>query len=197
MEALGKQLGQWLEHAAGAQLSPLTIAVAVVAVALALLGLVRFVRSVQRFARRAAMLRPMESIPNGNFFLGHVLPMLLCTKRGLGAWDMLKEATDNASSPIIKFRILDTHCVVFKHPLGMKRVFQTAYKIYEKDLKLSYLPFLPILGTGLVTADGDLWQKQRILMGPALRYLVIGRVLVGPSLGYYIHRVVMGPAPWW
>jgi cytochrome P450 len=42
----------------------------------------------------------------------------------------------------------------------------------------SYRPFLPILGTGLVTADGDLWQKQRTLMGPALRIDVLDDIIV-------------------
>ena len=42
----------------------------------------------------------------------------------------------------------------------------------------SYRPFLPILGTGLVTADGDLWQKQRTLMGPALRIEVLDDIIV-------------------
>eukprot|EP00955_Chlamydomonas_euryale_P040009 351571-Chlamydomonas_euryale.AAC.7 len=61
--------------------------------------------------------------------------------------------------------------------MGMKRVFQSGYKIYQKDLALSYSPFLPILGTGLVTADGDLWQKQRTLMGPALRVDVLDDII--------------------
>jgi cytochrome P450 len=34
---------------------------------------------------------------------------------------------------------------------------------------LSYKPVLSNVGTGLVTADGALWQKQRLLMAPALR----------------------------
>ena len=34
---------------------------------------------------------------------------------------------------------------MLKDSAGLKRVFQTAYKLYEKDLELSYHPFLPIL----------------------------------------------------
>lgn len=46
---------------------------------------------------------------------------------------------------------------------------QTKHRLYEKDLGFSYKPYLPILGSGLVTANGMLWQKQRVLIGPALR----------------------------
>lgn len=54
---------------------------------------------------------------------------------------------------------------------------QTKQKLYDKDLDFSYKPFLSILGTGLVTANGAHWQKQRLLMvrpaaraaGPPLR----------------------------
>jgi cytochrome P450 len=59
---------------------------------------------------------------------------------------------------------------------GLKQVFQTGQRKYEKDLDFSFQPFLPILGTGLVTAHGDLWQQQRLLIGPALRVDILGEV---------------------
>lgn len=37
---------------------------------------------------------------------------------------------------------------------------QTKQRLYEKDLDFSYHPFLPILGSGLVTANGALWQAS-------------------------------------
>ena len=54
---------------------------------------------------------------------------------------------------------------------------QTRYKLYEKDLDFSYKPFLSILGTGLVTANGAHWQRQRILMAPALRVDMLDAIL--------------------
>ena len=105
----------------------------------------------QDFTRRSYMLRSVPSAPDGNWLLGHVLPMVFCVNKGIGAWDQIAEWIIRKSpSKLIKFRILDTHAVAFSDPVGLKRVFQTHYKIYEKDLKLSYHPFLPILGTGLV-----------------------------------------------
>ncbi len=56
-------------------------------------------------------------------------------------------------------------------------MLQTRFKLYEKDLDFSYKPFLSILGTGLVTANGDHWQKQRILMAPALRIDMLDAIL--------------------
>eukprot|EP00983_Pelagomonas_calceolata_P128677 1161535-Pelagomonas_calceolata.AAC.2 len=66
-------------------------------------------------------------------------------------------------------RVFNTWGVCVKDPAALRRVFQTNQRAYEKDLALSYHPFLPILGSGLVTSDGELWQKQRLLIGPALR----------------------------
>jgi hypothetical protein len=56
-------------------------------------------------------------------------------------------------------------------------LLQTKQRLYEKDLAFSYHPFLPILGTGLVTANGSLWQTQRVLIGPALRVEILDDVI--------------------
>ena len=53
---------------------------------------------------------------------------------------------------------------------------QTKQRIYDKDTDFSYHPFMPILGTGLVTANGSLWQTQRLLIGPALRVDMLDEV---------------------
>jgi cytochrome P450 len=82
-----------------------------------------------------------------------------------------------AKGPVVKFRILTTQGVAVCDPVSLKRIFQTGQKLYNKDLDLSYKPFLPILGSGLVTADGDLWQKQRLLIGPALRTDILDEIV--------------------
>ncbi len=61
--------------------------------------------------------------------------------------------------------------------LALYRCVQTRQKIYEKDLDFSYKPFLPILGTGLVTANGYYWQKMRLLMAPALRVDMLDTII--------------------
>ena len=83
----------------------------------------------------------------------------------------------------VRLRILQRHMVVVGSPEGLKRVFQTNQRNYVKDLDFSFHPFLPILGTGLVTAQGDLWQQQRLLMAPTLRVDVLDdvvRCFLGP-----------------
>lgn len=156
---------------------PAQAAAMLLAAAAVLLTLLSFLASVARFLRREFVMSGIPVAPGGNALLGHVLPMTMCVRQHKGAWDVIVDWVDKCPGPLIRFRILGTHCVAFKDPAGMKRVFQNAYKIYEKDLALSYSPFLPILGTGLVTADGDLWQKQRTLMGPALRIDVLDDII--------------------
>lgn len=136
-----------------------------------------FVPMLLRFARRAMVLSKVPLAPGSNLLLGHVIPMTSCVNRGIGAWDQIVQWVQDSESKLVRFRILGTHCVAFADPMGLKRVFQTGYKIYQKDLALSYHPFMPILGSGLVTADGDLWQKQRSLMGPALRIDVLDDII--------------------
>lgn len=78
---------------------------------------------------------------------------------------------------LVKFRVLHRTGIIVGDPKGLKRIFQTGYKLYDKDLDFSYGPFLPILGTGLVTANGKHWQKQRLLMAPALRIDMLDDIL--------------------
>ena len=41
---------------------------------------------------------------------------------------------------------------------------------------MSFKPFMGILGTGLVTANGAHWQQQRVKVGPVLRYDMLEHV---------------------
>lgn len=154
-------------------------AVHVAALALGLLGVLvlsRVISVVVSFLRIKGGLKTIPSAPGGLPVLGHVISMLDCIRHDKGAWDLMNDWLD-AKGPIVKYQILSTQGVVVRDPLAMKRIFQTGYKLYEKDLQLSYQPFLPILGSGLVTADGALWQKQRMLMGPALRVDVLDDII--------------------
>ena len=60
--------------------------------------------------------------------------------------------------------ILNRQMVLVGSAEGLKEIFQTKLKTFPKDLDFSYEPFLPILGSGLVTSNGDHWQRQRLLM---------------------------------
>jgi hypothetical protein len=160
-----------LSSASPAQLAVLA-AVAVVAV-WALLALARFTWT---FFRLELALSCVPRAPGHNWLLGHVVPLLTCVRHGKAAWDMMEEWIGQCG-PVARFRILGTHGVAVSDPLALKRIFQTGQKLYEKELSLSYKPFLPILGSGLVTADGALWQKQRLLIGPALRTDILDDII--------------------
>ena len=60
---------------------------------------------------------------------------------------------------------------------------QTGQRKYDKDLDFSYKPFLSILGSGLVTANGAHWQKQRLLMAPALRIDMLDAIIPIAKVG--------------
>eukprot|EP00198_Chlamydomonas_reinhardtii_P012870 XP_001702207.1 cytochrome P450 [Chlamydomonas reinhardtii] len=152
------------------------LALVVLGAALAAYALVFAVINVVDYIRIARGLSAIPSAPGGVPLLGHVIPMLTCVSQNKGAWDIMEDWMD-AKGPIVKYNIAGTQGVAVRDPKAMKRIFQTGYKLYEKDLKLSYRPFLPILGTGLVTSDGALWQKQRMLMGPALRVDVLDDII--------------------
>jgi hypothetical protein len=138
--------------------------------------LARLISALGRFVRITRAMQAFPAAPGGNLLLGHVLPLLQAPKRGKGAWDVMEEWC-KARGPMTRFRVLGTHGVIVTDPMLLKRVFQTRFKTYAKDLTMSYHPFMPILGTGLVTADGDLWQKQRLLMGPALRVDILDDIV--------------------
>jgi hypothetical protein len=138
--------------------------------------LAHLIKALGRYVRNTSLLSAFPLAPGSNFLLGHVLPLLKCPSQGKGAWDLMEEWA-KARGSIVRFRVLGTHGLVVNDPVAFKRIFQTRFKIYGKDLSLSYHPFMPILGTGLVTADGELWQKQRLLMGPALRVDILDDIV--------------------
>ncbi|PNH07696.1 Protein LUTEIN DEFICIENT 5, chloroplastic [Tetrabaena socialis] len=169
-------LAQLLAFAGSSGASSASLMIIVPLAALAAYLFARMVVATASFLRISRGLASIPSAPGGLPLLGHVLPMLTGVRHGKGAWDVMEDWL-NAKGPIVKYNIMGTQGVAVCDPAALKRIFQTGYKMYEKDLALSYRPFLPILGTGLVTSDGALWQKQRMLMGPALRVDVLDDII--------------------
>ena len=63
----------------------------------------------------------------------------------------------------------------------MKRVMASNLKNYTKDTEFAYAPFLDILGTGLVTSNGEQWRKMRNHISKALRVdILVSRRKVDP-----------------
>eukprot|EP01025_Chloroclados_australasicus_P004282 TRINITY_DN1103_c1_g1_i1.p1 TRINITY_DN1103_c1_g1~~TRINITY_DN1103_c1_g1_i1.p1 ORF type:complete len:559 (+),score=42.00 TRINITY_DN1103_c1_g1_i1:89-1678(+) len=101
--------------------------------------------------------------------IGNALALLPGKNGEGGSANTLVENWLKGGRGLMKFDVLSYPFVFTGDPEALRRVFQVKYRIYQKDVDFSYLSFLEILGTGLVTSNGDHWQKQRLLMGPALR----------------------------
>ena len=121
--------------------------------------------------RVARVLRKVPSAPGGDRPLGHIWSLWNSTP-----WELLTEWLMQ-NPPIVKVNIFLRKMVLVGSPEALKEVYQTKFRSFAKDVDFGFLPFLPILGTGLVTAHGELWQKQRLLMAPTLRVDILKRVI--------------------
>ncbi|KAK9791377.1 hypothetical protein WJX73_006540 [Symbiochloris irregularis] len=113
----------------------------------------------------------MPAGPYGWLPFGHIYQLLNAT-----AWNLLSEWVLQ-QPPLVKVNVLQRKMVLVGTPQGMKEVYQTKFRLFHKDTDFSFAPYLPILGTGLVTARGEQWQKQRLLMAPTLRVDILDSVI--------------------
>lgn len=121
--------------------------------------------------RVAWTLRKVPAAPGGDRPFGHVRQLLKST-----AWELLCTWVMQ-NPPLVKVNVLQRKMLVVGSAEGMREVFQTKFRKFHKDLDFSFHPYLPILGSGLVTARGELWQKQRLLMAPVLRVDILKTVI--------------------
>jgi len=117
--------------------------------------------------------KKIPSCPEGNWLLGQTMSLA----RTSTPWHRLADWLDAHKGPIVRFRILGRLAVIVDDPYAIKRIFQTHVKLYPKDTAFAYGTFLSILGTGLVTSDGTVWQEQRLLMAPVLRIDLLETVI--------------------
>jgi len=104
--------------------------------------------------------------------LGHALCLLAGTP-----WNIFVDWLTQCGESCVRFKVLNKECVLVRGPAALKRIFQTRQRNYGKDIGFTYHPFMSILGSGLVTSDGQLWQKQRLLIGPALRIDILDKII--------------------
>eukprot|EP00873_Tetraselmis_striata_P039395 jgi/Tetstr1/459659/TSEL_005015.t1 len=121
---------------------------------------------------RALDATSMPRAPGALPLLGHALRLLAGTP-----WDIFVSWLVASGDSCVRFRVLNKECVLVRGPAALKRVFQTKQRQYGKDTGFTYHPFMSILGSGLVTSDGPLWQQQRLLIGPALRIDILDKVI--------------------
>lgn len=67
-------------------------------------------------------------------------------------------------------------CVSVADPATLKVMLQTKHSSFKKDLPFTYKPFLPILGKGIVTADGKEWMRQRTRVSKVLRIDILDEI---------------------
>ncbi|MEX0800832.1 MAG: cytochrome P450 [Dehalococcoidia bacterium] len=69
---------------------------------------------------------------------------------------------------LVRFRVGAWSVYLVAHPDGVRRVLQDNYLNYLKGFNYRFLR--PVLGLGLLTSEGDLWQRQRRLVQPAFHH---------------------------
>lgn len=92
-------------------------------------------------------------------------------------WSVMSSWIESTSEMMITWGLPLQDFVMVRGGEAMKTVFQTRFKDWHKDVGLSFHPFLCILGSGLVTSEGELWQKQRKLMTPAFKGDILQEVI--------------------
>ena len=126
------------------------------------------VRKVLLIVKARYQLRNVPDAGDRHWLLGHV-PALLKVE---DPWNsMIRWCKERP--PLVKVEAFGAYFVPVCSPQGLKRIFQTKQRIYDKDRDFSYRPFLSLLGTGLVTSSGSEWLHQRTLVAPALRVEVL------------------------
>lgn len=149
---------------------------AVIGAALVAYAVTNLVQGIFSFVSRSRGLARIPTAPESNWLLGNAIALATNSP-----WEKMNEWVLAEPSGIIKVRALNTYLVIVGSPQGLKQVFQTKQRDYGKDVAFSYHNFLNILGagptSGLVTAEGEHWRRQRSLMGPTLRTDILDAVI--------------------
>ena len=104
---------------------------------------------------------PAPPGPRGHFLIGS-LPEV--------RKDVLGFLTDCAREygDVVHYRILNTAAYLINHPDLIEAILVQQYRNFVKGR--IYRATRPVLGNGLLTSDGDTWQRQRLLVQPAFHH---------------------------
>ena len=122
--------------------------------------------------RRKRVLQAVPLAPESVPILGHALTLMKNVP-----WDKFCEWARNESAPLVRINIMDKDLVLLDDPQLIKQVFQSRMSRYGKDTEFTYYPFMPILGSGLVTAEGPLWRKQRSMVSVHFRVEILDEIV--------------------
>ena len=124
----------------------------------------------KKYALRLVPMAP-ESVP----IFGHALTLMNSVP-----WDKFCEWKAKVG-PVVRVNIMHKELILIDDPPLLKQVFQSRMQRYSKDVDFSYYPFMPLLGTGLVTAEGHLWRRQRSMVSVHFRVEILDEI-VGISM---------------
>ncbi|KAL3162845.1 hypothetical protein ABBQ32_009299 [Trebouxia sp. C0010 RCD-2024] len=149
---------------------------AVIGAVLAAYVVTSILQGIISFISTSRALANVPTAPESSWFLGNAIALMANSP-----WEKMNEWVLAEPAGIVKVRALNTYMVIVGSPQGMKQVFQTKQRDYGKDVSLSYQHFLNILGagptSGLVTAEGEHWRRQRSLVGPTLRTDILDAII--------------------
>jgi cytochrome P450 len=77
------------------------------------------------------------------------------------------EAARHVSDRAVAFRVLGRPYIVLFDPAAIEQVFITQHAAFEKDRFTNDLR--RVLGSGLLTSEGDTWRRHRKLMAPSFQ----------------------------
>jgi len=130
---------------------------------------------------RRRKLAPIPRAPGALPLLGNLV--------GVGShplpWQLMLDWCYELNSNVVRWNLPFEDWVVVRGGECMRAVLQTNFKHFSKETAMSFKPFLCILGTGLVTSHGQLWQQQRKLMTPAFK----GEALLSNVIGISVRAV--------
>lgn len=74
------------------------------------------------------------------------------------------------------FNVAGMRVVYINEPRLLKRVLLTKQRHYPKAIDAAYKHFMCLLGTGLVTSEGEHWKAGRLLLSHALRVDILEEI---------------------
>ena len=141
--------------------------------ALALYGSYRAFRALRQHVRLCAALQHVQWAPGKHPAVGHTITLARAVWSFPCTWDLLC-AWSRAHEPApSRVQIFANQCVATSEPSDLRTIFTSERSSFMKDVAFAYEPFIDVLGTGLVTAEGELWWQQRKRVAHAFRVEIL------------------------
>jgi cytochrome P450 len=115
-------------------------------------------------------MRPVPKIPTRVPFIGHFLELIVGTP-----WTTMMRWVDTPER-VSAFELFGETYILIADPDLIRCVLATHIDKYRKDPR-TYAAFKPILGDGLIISEGELWKRQRSILGRAFRAEILGHVV--------------------